>query len=156
MESLHYTYCCRVQGEGRDLVDLEAARLEEGFLAEVGQLDTFSDVLSESLLRVECKAPPAEHGALCPDGPAAASVAEAWLEVEEGETVEALECWGEAAPPAEARWLRAGEEVGEAGRLPFPDPVARSRQGPVTPSSGSRPVSTPVGWGTPMASRRPP
>ena len=124
----HYPPLTRVQD--RDLDDLDAADMEEGFLVEEHLQDLSSSLSSCTVILVECKSlcvqlspcPP------CPDPPSHLELSSGQsLHLEEGQEVEPVLCSGAARPAPKVSWTREGEQVeSREGQLIFPEPVTRS------------------------------
>jgi len=125
------TFACRVQGYDMDAVDVESSGLEDGFIVDIEELDSFDPIIAFTTVMIEY-APESPMITSEMDCSASNKLGCEVLELEEGTEGAALDCSSSALPAADITWLKGGQEVANGGQFVFPDPLHRDSAGDYT------------------------
>jgi len=127
----NFTIACRVQGYDMDSVDVDSSGLEDGFIVDLEELDSFDPVIAFTTVMIEyAPEPPMMTSEM--DCSASNKLGCETLELEEGVEGATLDCSSSALPPATITWIKGGQEVATGGQFVFPDPLHRDSAGDYT------------------------
>jgi hypothetical protein len=127
----NFTIACRVQGFDMDAVDVESSGLEDGFIVELEELDSFDPIIAFTTVMIEyAPEPPMMTSEM--DCSASNKLGCEVLELEEGTEGASLDCSSSGLPPADITWIKGGQEVANGGQFVFPDPLHRDSAGDYT------------------------
>jgi len=127
----NFTIACRVQGYDMDAVDVDSSGLEDGFIVEVEELDSFDPIIAFTTVMIEYAPEPPKMTSEM-ECSASNKLGCEVLELEEGTEGAALDCSSSALPPADITWIKGGQEVAKGGQFVFPDPLHRDSAGDYT------------------------